>query len=153
MTAFINLSLAILRDVVSPQQDINYYPGTYKPPLPSGCAVGFTSRGCRKSKEGLGYGREEARGGAPPSQSTVAPPNFSLTKSPVLKPAHPAVSPETRSPSTPSPTSSIDRPLCTQENIGILLFSIVSFLAVVSSSHETLSLQKNAVFFGGGGLS
>ena len=87
MTAFINLSLAILRDVVSPQQDINYYPGTYKPPLPSGCAVGFTSRGCRKSKEGLGYGREEARGGAPPSQSTVAPPNFSLTKSPVSKPA------------------------------------------------------------------
>ena len=94
-------------------------------------------------RRGTLYGRGESSHGwgAPDSKKFLSssrvvlryPPNFSLTKSPVSKPAPGRISHATRCLSTPSPTSSIVRPLHTR-NYMDTLFSIVSLL--VSSSHD-----------------
>ena len=84
----------------------------------------------------------------PGSRPTVAPPTF-LERNRRFQNQLPVVSPETRCPSTPRRHRSAD--LCTRETICDTAFiSVVSFL--VSSIHETFSLKKIAVSFGGGAI-
>ena len=79
-----------------------------------------------------------------------SPPNFSLTISPVSKPAPmiPVLSHGIRCPSTPSPTSLIVRSLHTRKYMD-KVFSIASFLA--STSHETF-VNENRWRWGGGAI-
>ena len=75
-----------------------------------------------------------------------SPPSFSLTKSPVLKPTHPAVSSEIRCPLPPRRRhrSIVPEVLCKHEHVEDA-FSIASFL--VSSNHETF-VEENRRFCG-----
>ena len=77
-----------------------------------------------------------------------SPPNFSLTKSPVSKAAPGCISPE-NTVSLDTPTSSIDRPLCKQENIWVIFFSISSVLPCVEQPCMEGLLKKIASFGGG----
>ena len=78
-------------------------------------------------------------------ESFYAPPNFSLTESPVLKPALPAVAPEVTVLLSPHPDV-IVRPSLANEKIGYDCIFIAFFL--VSSSHETF-VKEYRWFFGG----
>ena len=106
---------------------------------------------------GLSHQRSDGKGGGPGDQVFMllkhtlesfycSPPNFSLTKSPVSKPTHPAVSPdEIRCPLPPRCHRSIvPEVLCKHEHVEDA-FSIASFL--VSSNHETF-VEENRRFCG-----
>ena len=98
----------------------------------------LSSRSGGKPQETLGAPSIVAR----TNRSTIAPPNFSLTKSPVSKPAPDRISLKTASLDTPR--SSIDRPLHPRQYMDTLV-SVVSFL--VSSSHKA-SVKENLWFWG-----
>ena len=73
-------------------------------------------------------------------------PNFSLTKSSVLKPAPGRISSNTVP--LAAPTSPFDSPFCEQEHIYILETFCLAEPFLVSSSHKTF-VQENIWFWGG----